>query len=55
MSEVERRIKPLEEKVETIDMLTQSLKTELEKALEEIEVLSDGLDRETIRKRLSDL
>ena len=55
MTEKERRIKALEEKVETIDMLTQRLKTELEKALEEIEVLSDGLDRETIRKGLSDL
>ena len=39
MSESERRIKALEEKVETMDMLMQSLRSELEKAQEDIEFL----------------
>ena len=34
---LENRIKALEEKVETMDMLTQSLKSELKKAIEDIE------------------
>jgi len=55
MSESERRIKALEEKVETMDMLMQSLKTELEKAQEDIEFLKEVAEKELIRSGLSDL
>ena len=46
MSESERRIKALEEKVETMDMLMQSLKTELEKAQEDIEFFKEVAEKE---------
>jgi uncharacterized protein (UPF0335 family) len=49
------RLKAIEEKIETMDMLIQSLQSELKKALEEIETLTDGFDRETLRRGLSDL
>ena len=55
MSESERRIKALEEKVETMDMLMQSLRTELEKAQEDIEFFREAAERELIRSGLSDL
>ena len=55
MSESERRIKALEEKVETMDMLMQSLKTELEKAQEDIEFFKEAAEKELIRAGLSDL
>ena len=55
MSESERRIKALEEKVETMDMLMQSLKTELEKAQEDIEFFKEVAEKELIRSGLSDL
>ena len=42
MSESERRIKALEEKVETMDMLMQSLRSELEKAQEDIEFFREA-------------
>jgi chromosome segregation ATPase len=61
---LESRIKALEEKVETMDMLTQSLKSELKKALEDIDELNaaydiklmkDGLGFGTTKEGLSDL
>ena len=55
MSESERRIKALEEKVETMDMLMQSLRSELEKAQEDIEFFREAAARELIRSGLSDL
>ncbi len=55
MSESERRIKALEEKVETMDMLMQSLRSELEKAQEDIEFFREAAEREIIRSGLSDL
>ena len=55
MSESERRIKALEEKVETMDMLMQSLKSELEKAQEDIEFFREAAERELLRSGLSDL
>ena len=55
MSEQERRIRALEEKVETMDMLMQSLKSELEKAQEDIEFFREAADRELLRSGLSDL
>ena len=55
MSEQERRIRALEEKVETMDMLMQSLKSELEKAQEDIEFFREAAERELLRSGLSDL
>ena len=55
MSESERRIKALEEKVETMDMLMQSLRSELEKAQEDIEFFREAAERELIRSGLTDL
>ena len=55
MRESERRIKALEEKVETMDMLMQSLKSELEKAQEDIEFFKEVAEKELIRSGLSDL
>ena len=55
MSESERRIKALEEKVETMDMLMQSLKSELEKAQEDIEFFKEVAEKEVLRSGLSDL
>ena len=55
MSESERRIKALEEKVETMDMLMQSLRSELDKAQEDIEFFREAAERELIRSGLSDL
>ena len=52
---LENRIKALEEKVETMDMLTQSLKTELKKAIEDIEELSAAYDIKLLREGLTDL
>ena len=52
---LENRIKALEEKVETMDMLTQSLKSELKKAIEDIEVLSAAYDIKLLRDGLTDL
>ena len=52
---LENRIKALEEKVETMDMLTQSLKSELKKAIEDIEELSAAYDIKLLREGLSDL
>ena len=52
---LENRIKALEEKVETMDMLTQSLKTELKKAIEDIEELSPAYDIKLLRDGLTDL
>ena len=55
MRELERRIKALEEKIETMDMLTQSLKSELKKAIEDIEELSAAYDIKLLREGLTDL
>ena len=55
MSDLERRIKALEEKIETMDMLTQSLKTELKKALEDIDELNAAYDNKILRDGLSSL
>ncbi len=55
MSELERRLRAIEEKIETMDMLIQSLGAELKKALEDIEELNDAYDRKTLRKGLSNL
>ena len=55
MSDLERRIKALEEKIETMDMLTQSLKTELKKALEDIDELNAAYDTKILRDGLSTL
>ena len=52
---LENRIKALEEKVETMDMLTQSLKTELKKPIEDIEELSAAYDIKLLRDGLTDL
>ena len=52
---LENRIKAIEEKIETMDMLTQSLKAELAKALEDIDELSAAYDGKLIREGLSDL
>jgi prefoldin subunit 5 len=49
------RIKALEEKVETMDMLIQSLQTELKKALEDIEELNEESDKKLLKIGLSDL
>ena len=49
------RIKALEEKVETMDMLIQSLHTELKKALEDIEELNEESDKKLLKIGLSDL
>ena len=49
------RIKALEEKVETMDMLIQSLQTELKKALEDIEELNEESDKKLFRIGLSNL
>ncbi len=52
---LENRIKALEEKIETMDMLTQSLKSELKKAIEDIEELSAAYDIKLLRDGLTDL
>ena len=52
---LESRIKAIEEKIETMDMLTQSLKTELKKALEDIDELSASYDVKLLREGLTDL
>lgn len=55
MSEQSRRIKALEEKVETMDMLMQSLKSELKKAQEDLEFFKEAAEREICLENLSDL
>ena len=55
MSNLERRIKALEEKVETMDILMKSLRSELEKAQEDIEFFREAAERELLRSGLSDL
>ena len=55
MNELERRIKALEEKIETMDMLTQSLKSELKKALEDIDALNAAYDTKLLKEGLSTL
>ena len=55
MSELERRLRAIEEKIETMDMLIQSLQSELKKALEDIETLNSETDREILRLGLSNL
>ena len=55
MNELERRIKALEEKIETMDMLTQSLKSELKKALEDIDELNAAYDTKILKDGLSTL
>ena len=52
---LENRIKAIEEKIETMDMLTQSLKSELKKAIEDIEELSAAYDVKLLREGLTDL
>jgi hypothetical protein len=52
---LENRIKAIEEKIETMDMLTQSLKAELTKALEDLDELSAAYDVKLLREGLSDL
>ena len=52
---LESRIKALEEKIETMDMLTQSLKSELKKALEDIDELNAAYDTKILRDGLSTL
>lgn len=55
MSELERRLRAIEEKMETMDMLIQSLQAELKKALEDIETLNTETDKEILRRGLSSL
>ncbi len=55
MSELERRLRAIEEKIETMDMLIQSLQSELKKALEDIETLNAETDKEIMRQGLSNL
>ena len=55
MSDLERRIKALEEKVETMDMLLQSLRSELKKALEDIDELNSAYDTKILKDGLSTL
>ena len=52
---LESRIKAIEEKIETMDMLTQSLKTELKKAIEDIDELNAAYDTKILRDGLSSL
>jgi hypothetical protein len=54
-NEFRKQNKALEEKVETMDMLTQSLKSELKKAIEDIEELSAAYDIKLLREGLTDL
>ena len=55
MSDLERRIKALEEKIETMDMLPQSLKSELKKAIEDIDELNAVYEIKLLREGLTDL
>jgi len=55
VSDLERRIKALEEKVETMDMLLQSLRSELKKALEDIDGLNAAYDVKILGDGLSTL
>lgn len=55
MSELERRIKALEEKVETMDMLIQSLLSELKRAIEDIDELNAEYNTKLLQNGLSDL
>ena len=55
MSELERRIKALEEKIETMDMVTQSLKSARKKALEDIDELNAAYDTKLLKEGLSTL
>ena len=55
MSEREQRIRALEEKVETMDMLMQSIRSELDKALEDLEFFKEAAEKELMRAGLSDL
>ena len=55
MTERERRIKALEEKVETMDMLMQSIRSELDKALEDLEFFKEAAEKEIMRAGLTDL
>ena len=52
---LENRIKAIEEKIETMDMLTQSLKTELKTAIEDIDELNAAYDTKILRDGLSSL
>ena len=52
---LESRIKAIEEKIETMDMLTQSLKSELKKALEDIDELNAAYDTKLLKEGLSTL
>jgi prefoldin subunit 5 len=55
VNRLSERIKALEEKVETMDMLIQSLHSELKKALEDIENLNEESDREILKQGLTSL
>jgi prefoldin subunit 5 len=55
VNRLSERIKALEEKVETMDMLIQSLHSELKKALEDIETLNEESDKEILRQGLTSL
>jgi len=55
VNSLSERIKALEEKVETMDMLIQSLHSELKKALEDIEILNEESDKELLRHGLTNL
>jgi prefoldin subunit 5 len=55
VNRLSERIKALEEKVETMDMLIQSLHSELKKALQDIENLNEESDREILKQGLTSL
>jgi len=52
---LESRIKAIEEKIETMDMLLKSLRSELGKALQDIDELNAAYDVKLLREGLSDL
>ena len=55
MSDLERRIKALEMNLETMDMLLESLRSELKKALEDIDELNSAYDTKILKDKLSSL
>ena len=55
MSDLERRITALEMNLETMDMLLESLRSELKKALEDIDELNAAYDTKILKDGLSTL
>lgn len=53
MSDLERRITALEMNLETMDMLLESLRSELKKALEDIDEINEKYDTKILKDKLS--